>query len=230
MLAVRCRMEKIGSCSSDHGQRADASRVQRRRRWCRVGSHPLRPSALACRRISTARSAIAFIYGGNASGGFFTTKDPIGFAGGDTDVYAYVANDPVNQIDPSGNFAGAPLPPLPLPAAGLAGPVAAVVGAGLGGAGLGYFCFESGFCDFTDWFFDDDHDFGSVDDVCASSGGRPGNNQAQNRQFRQAVAACEEELGIFLSDAQLRRLHDSIHHLENPGYWEILEECVGLFG
>ena len=29
-------------------------------------------------------------------------KDPIGFAGGDTNLYAYVGNDPVNLIDPLG--------------------------------------------------------------------------------------------------------------------------------
>ena len=31
-----------------------------------------------------------------------TAKDPIGFAGGDTDLYGYVLNDPVNLIDPFG--------------------------------------------------------------------------------------------------------------------------------
>jgi RHS repeat-associated protein len=34
--------------------------------------------------------------------GRWTTKDPIGFAGGDANLYAYVANDPVNNVDPSG--------------------------------------------------------------------------------------------------------------------------------
>lgn len=32
----------------------------------------------------------------------WTTKDPIGFAGGDTNLYAYVGGDPVNGVDPSG--------------------------------------------------------------------------------------------------------------------------------
>src|SRR5690606_12982623 len=34
--------------------------------------------------------------------GRWTSKDPIGFAGGDTDLYGYVFADPVNLIDPSG--------------------------------------------------------------------------------------------------------------------------------
>jgi RHS repeat-associated protein len=38
----------------------------------------------------------------NASIGRWTVKDPILFDGGDTNVYGYVLNDPVNEIDPSG--------------------------------------------------------------------------------------------------------------------------------
>ncbi|MBT7698039.1 MAG: sugar-binding protein [Desulfobacterales bacterium] len=34
--------------------------------------------------------------------GRWTAKDPIGFAGGDSDLYGYVLNDPVNLIDPLG--------------------------------------------------------------------------------------------------------------------------------
>jgi RHS repeat-associated protein len=34
--------------------------------------------------------------------GRWTTKEPLGFAGGDTNFYAYVFNDPTNLIDPSG--------------------------------------------------------------------------------------------------------------------------------
>ncbi len=36
--------------------------------------------------------------------GRWTAKDPIGFSGGDTDLYGYVLNDPVNLIDPYGLY------------------------------------------------------------------------------------------------------------------------------
>jgi len=36
--------------------------------------------------------------------GRWTSKDPIGFASEDTNLYAYVYNDPVNSVDPSGLF------------------------------------------------------------------------------------------------------------------------------
>ncbi|MCK5524937.1 MAG: hypothetical protein KAI83_17560, partial [Thiomargarita sp.] len=36
--------------------------------------------------------------------GRWTTKDPILFDGGDTNLYGYVVNDPVNLIDPQGTF------------------------------------------------------------------------------------------------------------------------------
>jgi RHS repeat-associated protein len=48
--------------------------------------------------------------------GRWTTKDPLGFGGGNTNVYAYASDDPVNLIDPDGSdeyaagFVG-PLPP-----------------------------------------------------------------------------------------------------------------------
>ncbi len=34
--------------------------------------------------------------------GRFTSKDPIGFAGGDTNLYSYVGQNPVNFVDPWG--------------------------------------------------------------------------------------------------------------------------------
>jgi len=47
--------------------------------------------------------------------GRWTTKDPIGFGGGDTNLYAYVAGDPVNLKDPKGKLL--PLFMLWIPAA-----------------------------------------------------------------------------------------------------------------
>jgi RHS repeat-associated protein len=41
--------------------------------------------------------------------GQFVQRDPIGFAAGDLNIYAYVSNDPKNLIDPSGLLQG-PLP------------------------------------------------------------------------------------------------------------------------
>ncbi|MFZ2922373.1 MAG: RHS repeat-associated core domain-containing protein, partial [Desulfosalsimonadaceae bacterium] len=36
--------------------------------------------------------------------GRWTAKDPIGFGGGDTDLYGYCLNDPMNWVDPWGLF------------------------------------------------------------------------------------------------------------------------------
>ncbi len=36
--------------------------------------------------------------------GRWTSKDPIGFGGGDSNLYGYVVNDPVNFVDPDGHF------------------------------------------------------------------------------------------------------------------------------
>ncbi|UCE56101.1 MAG: hypothetical protein JSV31_11845 [Desulfobacterales bacterium] len=38
--------------------------------------------------------------------GRWTAKDPIFFAGGDTDLYGYCLNDPINAVDPRGLFGG----------------------------------------------------------------------------------------------------------------------------
>lgn len=52
--------------------------------------------------------------------GRWLSKDPIGFGGGDTNLYGYVANDPVNLTDPSGK--------CPLCAVGIAVGTGAAVG------------------------------------------------------------------------------------------------------
>jgi uncharacterized protein RhaS with RHS repeats len=43
----------------------------------------------------------------NPSTGRFLSEDPIGFDGGDTNLYRYVSNNPVNYTDPSGNLSPA---------------------------------------------------------------------------------------------------------------------------
>ena len=45
------------------------------------------------------------------NGEFWFSEDPKGFAGGDTNLYRYVRNDPTNQVDPSG-LAGEIVPTL----------------------------------------------------------------------------------------------------------------------
>ena len=40
--------------------------------------------------------------------GRFISEDPIGFAGGDINLYGYVGNNPQNFVDPSGNYACGP--------------------------------------------------------------------------------------------------------------------------
>jgi hypothetical protein len=62
-----------------------------------------------------------------------------------------------------------------------------------------------------------------------SSSGTPGNNQAQNKQFRDAIRAGEREIGRSLSKDEIRQVHDAISG-ENLGYHEIVEVVKSMFG
>jgi len=65
----------------------------------------------------------------------WTAKDPILFAGGDTDLYGYVLNDPINFVDPLGLFnQKAFVRGLALTGSGLVGVIA---GAGMSSSGVG---------------------------------------------------------------------------------------------
>ncbi|MRS05091.1 hypothetical protein EG832_18040, partial [bacterium] len=65
--------------------------------------------------------------------GRFITRDPISFAGGDVNLYAYVRNNPVNFTDPNGLFAQAIVIPLIPPAIVALGKAVAVVGGVIAG-------------------------------------------------------------------------------------------------
>ena len=62
-----------------------------------------------------------------------------------------------------------------------------------------------------------------------SNSGTPGNNQAQNRQFRDAIQEAERRLGRKLDKGQIRRVHDEISG-ENLGFDEIVDTVLGMFG
>jgi len=59
--------------------------------------------------------------------GRWTSKDPIGFGGGDANLYGYVVGDPVNLIDPSGEILPLALA-LAVAATALVGATAVAVG------------------------------------------------------------------------------------------------------
>lgn len=80
--------------------------------------------------------------------GRWTAKDPIDFAGGETNLYGYVANDPVNGVDPRGYYSG-PISAkgwmgYTLAAAGIASTAAfPATGAALFAAGMGLIIWDA---------------------------------------------------------------------------------------
>jgi membrane protein involved in colicin uptake len=65
---------------------------------------------------------------------------------------------------------------------------------------------------------------------CPSGGGNntPGNNQAQNKQFRDAVKDVEKQIGRKLSDTEKQQLHREISG-QGYGYHDIVDTGVGMF-
>ncbi len=70
----------------------------------------------------------------DAETGRWTSKDPIRFEGGDTNLYGYVINDPVNFADPDGQV------PVPL----ITGGIGAVIGGVSGAVNDGFSGFITG--------------------------------------------------------------------------------------
>jgi RHS repeat-associated protein len=66
----------------------------------------------------------------DAETGRWTAKDPMLFWGGDTDLFAYLRNDPLNTVDPTG------LAPFGVTTVGVSGVVSYHVWAGTGGFGV----------------------------------------------------------------------------------------------
>jgi RsiW-degrading membrane proteinase PrsW (M82 family) len=62
-----------------------------------------------------------------------------------------------------------------------------------------------------------------------SGDGTPGNNQAQNKEFRDAVREAERELGRKLDKSEIRQVHDEISG-QNFGYHEIVQIILDMFG
>lgn len=58
----------------------------------------------------------------------------------------------------------------------------------------------------------------------AAGDGRPGNNQAQNKQFRAVVKA------LGLNQEQARQLHDDIQDDDEMNYHGLMERAQDLFG
>ena len=61
-------------------------------------------------------------------------------------------------------------------------------------------------------------------------GGRPQSNQAQNAQFKGAVQEIERQIGRSLKKGEIQQLRYAIHDLEDPGFWAIVDEGLGMFG
>ena len=69
--------------------------------------------------------------------GRWTAKDPIGFAGGDTDLYGYCLSDPVNTVDPEGLYLSPSQQFTVSIISGLGSAVGGILGGGPLGSALG---------------------------------------------------------------------------------------------
>jgi hypothetical protein len=59
---------------------------------------------------------------------------------------------------------------------------------------------------------------------------RPTSNVDQNKQFADAVKEIERRIGRRLSKDEIRRLHEALHDEDDPGFWDIVNLGLDLFG
>jgi hypothetical protein len=71
--------------------------------------------------------------------------------------------------------------------------------------------------------------YNATQPILMGNSGTPGNNQAQNKQFNDAVREIERKIGRRLTPDEKRQLHDAISG-QNYGYHEIVEEGLLMFG
>jgi uncharacterized protein RhaS with RHS repeats len=143
--------------------------------------------------------------------GRFVSEDPIGFVGGDINVYSYVRNNPLSSSDPlgltPGVVAGAAL------GGSIAGPPGAVVGAlaGLGlGVALGAMIVHSSAWD-------------DVKDVVTEKCGTE--QQRCAREWEDAFRTCRELLST--PGPSRRRLTGGYTNLYDCARGFVTEECGG---
>jgi len=134
------------------------------------------------------------------------------------DRYAYSLNNPVRYVDPSGHFAIlaalAAFTPAGWVAIGVTTVAVVVYFAAGGPEAVANGLNQAG---------------EAISNGINAVFSRPQNNQAQNRQFRGAVQQLEHELGRDLTQDEIQALHDALHDLEDPGFWDIVEEGHNLF-
>ncbi len=150
----------------------------------------------------------------------WTAKDPIFFGGGDTDLYGYVLNDPINMIDPTGEF-GVLITIL----------VAAVEAATTIGGGIALT--EVSAITATAAIAATTAAVGTTAYMMSQSSGnfqkmQQGNNKHFKRVFNDAVREIEKQTGK-LTDDQIRQLHDRITK-QGVDFWDIVGEGLDMFG
>jgi RHS repeat-associated protein len=148
--------------------------------------------------------------------GCWTAKDPIFFAGGDTDLYGYVLNDPVNLADPNGLYT------WPYTWKGWAGAILIPVGVGVIAAGspvigVGVMVVGAGF---TVW------------DLLEGINQATADTKASVREMIKAKidqaggnAKWLQEMGIIPSNNQLKNLGFTVEELREFGLFDDGSPC-----